>query len=79
MVIAQLLDENIVRNAASSLKRNVSVPPDSIQVKVQSGIVTLNGAIGWEYQKFAAAESVRYLMGVVSVNNLITIKPKVKF
>ena len=32
----------------------------------------------WGYQKFAAEEAVRYLMGVVWFSNQITVKPTIK-
>ena len=33
----------------------------------------------WEFQKKAAGRSVRNLMGVVSVSNLVTLKPTAKW
>jgi osmotically-inducible protein OsmY len=69
-------DEDIGLSGSNALKRNVSVPPGCVRIRVRDGVVTLSGEIAWEYQKFAAEESVRYLIGVVSVNNQITIKPK---
>ena len=70
-------DEGIVLGALNALKWNDSVPPGCVKVRVRDGVVTLSGEIGWEYQKFAAGEAVRYLTGVGAVNNKITIKPKV--
>jgi VCBS repeat-containing protein len=72
----KFLDKDILRTELNALKRNVSVPTDHVKMQVQSGVVTLSGEGDWEYQKFAAGEAVHYLMGVVSVNNQITIKPK---
>ena len=37
--------------------------------------VTLRGEVGWEYQRRAAFDAVRYLPGVIGVSNEITIKP----
>jgi len=45
---------------------------------VQDGLVTLSGEVDWWYQKNAAEEAVRYLMGIVLFNNQITINPPVK-
>lgn len=70
-------DEHIARGASNALTWNVSVPPDCVKVRVQDGVVTLSGEMGWEYQKFAAEESVRYFTGEALVNNQIKIKPKV--
>jgi osmotically-inducible protein OsmY len=47
-------------------------------VQVQDGLVTLSGEVDWWYQKNAAEEAVRYLMGVVLFNNEIRVKPPVK-
>jgi osmotically-inducible protein OsmY len=69
-------DEELVLRASNGLRCNISVPPISIKVQVRKGVVTLSGEIDWAYQKFAAAESVRYLTGVVGVDNQIVIKPK---
>jgi len=45
---------------------------------VQDGLVTLSGKVDWGYQKFAAEEAVRYLMGIVWFSNQITVKPTAK-
>ena len=71
-------DEDIARAVASVLDWNVLVPHDRVKVQVRDGLVTLSGEVDWGYQKFAAEEAVRYLMGVVLFNNQITIKPPVK-
>lgn len=70
-------DEELILRASNALRCNTSVPPNCVKVQVQKGVVTLSGEIDWEYQKFAAAEAVRYFTGVVMVNNKIAIKPKV--
>jgi osmotically-inducible protein OsmY len=71
-------DEDIAGAVASVLEWNVLVPYDRIKVQVQNGRVTLNGEVDWGYQKFAADEAVRYLMGVAWFDNQITVKPTVK-
>jgi len=47
-------------------------------VHVQDGVVTLRGEVDWGYQKHAAEEAVHHLMGVLWLNNQITIKPTIK-
>ena len=71
-------DEDIARAVANVLEWNVLVPHDRVEVQVQDGLVTLSGEVNWGYQKFAAEEAVRYLMGVVWFSNQITVKPTVK-
>jgi osmotically-inducible protein OsmY len=71
-------DQDIAGAVANVLEWNVLVPHDRVKVQVQDGLVTLSGKVDWGYQKFAAEEAVRYLMGVVWFSNQITIKPLVK-
>ena len=71
-------DEDIARAVANVLEWNVLVPYDRVKVQVQGGLVTLSGEVDQGYQKFAAEEAVRYLMGVVWFSNQITVKPTVK-
>jgi osmotically-inducible protein OsmY len=71
-------DKDIAAAAVAALKWDYQIPEDKIQVTVKNGAVILEGIVNWQFQKDAAARSVRYLLGVVSVSNLITIKPSVK-
>jgi osmotically-inducible protein OsmY len=71
-------DEDIAGMVANVLEWNVLVPHDRVKVQVQDGLVTLSGEVDWGYQKFAAEEAVRNLMGIVWFNNQITVKPTVK-
>jgi osmotically-inducible protein OsmY len=71
-------DEDIARAASNVLEWNVAVPHDRVKVQVQDGLVNLSGEVDWWYQKDAAEDAVRKLVGVVSVSNRITIKPAAK-
>jgi osmotically-inducible protein OsmY len=71
-------DEDIARAASNDLQWNVSVPYDRIKIQVEEGLVNLSGEVDWWYQKDAAEDAVRKLVGVVLVSNHITIKPAVK-
>jgi len=70
-------DTDIAEAAVRALKNNLSVPHDKIKVTVREGWLTLEGAVDWQHQKTAAESSVRYLVGVKGVSNLITVKPRV--
>lgn len=70
-------DEEIAAAILQRLMWDVSVPRDSVKVKVEKGWVTLTGQVDWHYQKDAAEQDVRRLHGVVGVSNQTTIKPKV--
>jgi osmotically-inducible protein OsmY len=69
-------DEDIARAAVNSLNWAVSVPADRIKVKVSKGWITLEGTVDWQYQRAAAENAVRYLIGVRGVSNLIEVKPQ---
>ena len=47
---------------------------DKIRIKVEDSVVTLEGEVDWNYERQAAVDSIRYLPGVVRVDNLITVK-----
>lgn len=70
-------DAEIAAAAIARLAWNVSVPTDTIQVKVEKGWVTLTGVVEWWYQKDEAEQDVRPLRGVIGVSNQATIKPRV--
>ncbi len=70
-------DEEIAAAAIERLSWNVSVPKDSVQVKVEKGWVTLTGEVDWWFQKEAAEHDIRPLHGVRGVSNQATIKPRV--
>jgi osmotically-inducible protein OsmY len=70
-------DEDIAMAAIDRLAWNVSVPKDSISVRVEKGWVTLTGQVDWWYQKDAVEQDVRPLHGVIGVSNQTTIKPRV--
>jgi osmotically-inducible protein OsmY len=69
-------DEEIARAAANAVAWNTLLPKDAIQVWVDDGRVTLEGAVDWQYQRRAAGRSVRYLAGVRDVNNHIVVRPR---
>ena len=70
-------DADIARSATNVLEWATSVPKDSVKVKVEDGWMTLTGEVEWEYQRQAASDGVRYLMGVTGISDQILIKPKV--
>ena len=74
---AERTDEEIAAAAIERLSWNVSVPKDSVQVKVEKGWVTLTGQVDWWFQKEAAEHDIRPLHGVLGVSNQATIKPRV--
>jgi osmotically-inducible protein OsmY len=74
---AKRSDDDIAAAAIDRLAWNVSVPKDSVIVKVENGWVTLTGQVDWWYQKDAVERDIRPLAGVVGVSNQTTIKSRV--
>jgi len=70
-------DEDIAHTIASMLTWNSLIPKDRVKVQVAQGWVTLEGRVDWHYQRAVAESSVRNLMGVRGIHNLITVKPVV--
>jgi osmotically-inducible protein OsmY len=70
-------DDRIAVAALDRLAWDVSIPRDSIWVKVEKGWLTLTGQVGWHFQREAAEQDVRRLLGVTGVTNQISIKPGV--
>jgi VCBS repeat-containing protein len=68
-------DADIAAAAQSVLTWDVLVPP-TVRATVHHGAVTLKGEATWNYQRDAAERAVRYLTGVVSVYNAITLNPR---
>ncbi len=68
-------DEEIARAASNAIAWNTLLPKDKIQVWVDKGRVTLEGAVDWQYQRKSADKCVRYLAGVKDVNNHIIVRP----
>lgn len=71
-------DTDIAHAAVSALKWDVEVPDTRLQVLVDDGWISLDGAVDWQFQRAAAEKAVRYLTGVKGVINRITVQqPKI--
>ena len=73
----QRTDADIARSVETGLEWSTAVPVGAIKVMVEAGWVTLTGNVDWQFQKNAATDAVRYLLGVTGVSDQIAIKPKV--
>lgn len=71
-------DEAIAGRVANMIDWHVSVPKNTVKVKVENGLVTLSGKVDWNYQRTAAEQGVRALHGVRGLLNLIEVKPQVQ-
>lgn len=73
--LSKRYDADIARAAANVLAWLAPLPPDSVKVMVEGGQVTLFGGVSWEYQRQAAQDAVKDLMGVSGVIDQIVVKP----
>jgi osmotically-inducible protein OsmY len=69
-------DEEVARRAADILRWDVQIPGSEIKVRVEQGVLTLIGAVDWQFQRVEAEELVRHLAGVVAVDNQIVVRPR---
>jgi osmotically-inducible protein OsmY len=69
-------DEEIAEAVVNALKWHTAVQEEKIKIKVENGIVRLDGEVEWGYQSNNAKKAVENLSGVRMVINGITVKPK---
>lgn len=74
---AKRSDADIAAAVINRLEWDVCVPRDAVEVKVEDGWITLSGEVDWNFQRAAAAQDVRRLLGVTGVTNQITLKPPI--
>ncbi len=71
-------DAEIADAVVSALKWHSAVQEEKIKIKVEDGVVTLDGEVEWEYQRTNAISAIENLTGVKLVINMISVKPKVR-
>jgi osmotically-inducible protein OsmY len=72
---SQRSDAEIARAAAMALEWNVWVPHGRVTPMVHDGVVVLSGDVDRQYQREAAVEAVRTLLGVRRVIDEIALVP----
>lgn len=70
-------DEDIARSALGTLKWDVRLPCDRIQVSVDDGVVALDGIVDWAYQVDTASQALAHLAGVRVLTNRLTVESRV--
>lgn len=70
-------DTDIAVAIKDALQWHSAVNEDLIEIKVEDGIVYLDGTAEWEYQKKAAENAVKDIVGIVKVINRISLQPGV--
>lgn len=71
-------DKEIAKAIVDAFEWNSSVPEDDIAVRVENGWVYLTGEVQWSYQKNAAKNAIKDLLGVKGVSNAISLKNNIK-
>lgn len=67
-------DSELAEDIVFSLKADLLVPDEKIQVKVENGWVTLEGEVHWNFQREAAKRSIEHTEGVRGVFNHLKIR-----
>jgi osmotically-inducible protein OsmY len=75
--LSQRTDADIAAAVENVLGWTSSLPEGAVKVMVEAGWVTLTGAVESHYQRQAATDAVRTLLGVTGVSDQIGIKPSV--
>jgi osmotically-inducible protein OsmY len=70
-------DLDIAEAVLNALKWNSSVDEDAIDVKVEKGVLTLDGEAEWNFQKESVQRAVENLLGITAIINNIRVKNKV--
>ena len=68
-------DSDIATAIAHVLENNVQIPEGKVHARVQSGWVTLDGEVDYDYQRHEVERMVRQVRGVTGVIDTITVKP----
>jgi osmotically-inducible protein OsmY len=71
-------DAEIAEAVLNALKWHSAIREEKIKIKVEDGHVRLDGEVEWDFERTSAQTAIENLTGVLSVINLITVKPKVK-
>jgi len=68
-------DPEIAKRAVDILKWH-GLPTDKIGIKVEKGVVTLDGEVDWQFARKQAENAVHNLSGVVGIANLIRVSAR---
>jgi osmotically-inducible protein OsmY len=70
-------DSDIADSVVHILEWTSALSDQDIRATVSNGRVTLTGEVDWNYQREVAERAANHLVGVTSVINQITVKPRV--
>jgi osmotically-inducible protein OsmY len=69
----QRADADLAKTVSSMLEWTTAVPHDKVRISVEGGWVTLMGTVEWAFQRDAAVDCVKSLVGVRGVINRIEV------
>jgi len=70
-------DAELAEAIVSSLKWHSALNEEKIKIKVEDGVVTLDGEVNWEFQRNSAVTQIQNTLGVKRIINNITIKSSI--
>lgn len=70
-------DAEIAEAVYNTLKWHTAIREDEIKIKVENGVVFLDGQVEWAYERNYAKTAIENLAGVKSVINQVTVKPRI--
>ena len=70
-------DAEVAAAAVQRMMWDSEIPADAVHVRVEQGWVTLTGEVEWHFQKTAATQDVRGLLGVIGVSDQVTVRPRI--
>lgn len=68
-------DAEIAEYVLNALRWNTEIPDERIKVKVEDGVVTLDGNVDWQYQRSMAKSALENIAGVKKIHNFISVIP----
>jgi len=74
---SQRSDVDIAEAVVRALAWDSTVDEKDVKVVVESGVVTLEGEVEWQFQKEAAYKAIQRLVGVSRIINNLRVKTKV--
>jgi osmotically-inducible protein OsmY len=66
-------DQEIADEILSALAASW-VPAEKLKIKVEHGVITLEGTLHWNFQKQAAKKCIKNIIGVTGIKNFIIIR-----
>lgn len=70
-------DTELASAIINALKWHASVNEERLKIKVEDGVVTLDGEVDWEFQRSSAVSQIQNIIGVKRIVNNVEIKSHV--